>query len=555
MQVSDPAMVVNHDNALHPRRILSDANHLDFTLTPMSTPKDLPEFSYTPLAPKEIRLLWPINKADGLTWSLRAASLDDPNLVFDALSYTWGTQDGTFPMMCNGQTLQVHRNLFSALPYLAMRHGTTEDRPIWIDAVCINQTDQPEKSIHIHRMNNIYRRAETVWVWLGVSSEQDRIPEAIALLPHIARAANRCMEFRDSPSVLRAYSYYPLQGLEPALWTAVLHILSNQWFHRVWVVQEASLAKNLRFLCGSYEIALELLEETLDSPTYLLRVFDSRDEKVDLALYGRQTFAIRSLARARKIDEERKYIFQTLTQFSLGISHAHHCQYAQDRVFGLLGLVNEDDLETNNLLFDTTISIPQLYTEFSALLLTQCDPGHKSGALWHYLNGAFTLYRDTALPSWVPDLHRQSHYFVCDPYSSILGYERPMRTEFLASSRPVSVRKGSQPEEIIFRGSILGEIVYVHPGISRCYSMSIGEKMRYYVDLSIWEETLASQMLSTESTVDGGSGTPLDRYWRIISACPMEKDREDTSYESFQEFRKSMWDLREVLSELHMLDR
>jgi hypothetical protein len=527
----------------------------------MSTQKNLPEFSYTPLAPDEIRLLWPLYKDDGLTWSLRAVSLDDPNLVFDALSYTWGIQDSTFPMVCNGQTLQVHHNLFSALPYLATRHGTTGDRPIWIDAVCINQTDQPEKSIHIHRMNNIYRQAETVWVWLGVSSEQDRIPEAIALLPHIARAANRCMELRDSPSLLREYSRFQLQGLEPALWIAVLHILSNQWFHRVWVVQEASLAKKLRFLCGNHEIGLEPLEETLKSAIHLLKVFDSQHKEIDLALYGRQIFAIRSLARARKIDEERKYIFQTLTQLSLGISQARHCQYAQDRVFGLLGFVNEDDLEANNLLFDTSISIPQLYTEFSALLLTQCDPGHKSRALWHYLNGAFTLFRDTTLPSWVPDLHRQSDYYMCGPYSSILVYERPMRTQFLASSRPVSVRKGSKTEEIILRGSMLGEIVYVHPEISLGLEedgrrpVSMGEKVRYYIDLSTWEKTLAIQILSTESTVDGESGTPLDRYWRIISACTMEKDREDITYESFQVFRNSMQELRKVLSELHMLDR
>jgi hypothetical protein len=527
----------------------------------MSTQKNLPEFSYTPLAPNEIRLLWPFYKDDGLTWSLRAVSLDDPNLVFDALSYTWGIQDSTFPMVCNGKTLQVHHNLFSALPYLATRHGTAGDRPIWIDAVCINQTDQPEKSIHIRRMNNIYRQAETVWVWLGISSEQGRIPEAIALLPQIARVANRCNELRDSPSILLEYRRSQLQGFEPALWTAVLHILSNQWFHRVWVVQEASLAKDLRFLCGSHEIGWQPLEETLNSAIYLLRVFDSQYKKVDLALHGQQMFALRSLARTRKIDEERIYIFQTLTQLSLGISPAHHCQYAQDRVFGLLGFVNEDDLEANNLLFDTSISIPQLYTEFSAQILTQCDPAHKSRALWHYLNGAFTLARDTALPSWVPDLHRQSNEYVCRPCSSILAYRRPMRTEFIASNRPVSVRKGPQTEEIIFGGNILGEIVYVHPEISldlkkdRGRPISVGEMVRCLIDLSTWEETFASQILSTETTVDGKSVTALDRYWRMISASPMEKDREDITYESFQAFRNSLRGLREVLSELHMLDR
>jgi hypothetical protein len=526
----------------------------------MSTQEAIPEFSYVSLAPGEIRLLRPVEKADGLTWSLRAASLDDPHLIFDALSYTWGAQDSTFPIVCNGQTLQVHHNLFSALPYLAKRHGANEDRPIWIDAVCINQGDQAEKSVHIHHMNKVYRHAETVWVWLGVSSEQDRIPEAIALLPQIAQAARRCKELRDSPSLLEEYRKTQLQGLEPALWTAVLHILANQWYQRVWILQEASLARSLRFLCGKYEVGLRLLEDTLGSATYLLRVSDSQKGKVNLALYGGRMFALRSLAKARMIDEKRTYIIQTIIQLSLGLS-LHHCQYAKDQVFGLLGFVNENDLEANNLLFDPSISVPQLYTNFSAQLLTHCDAGHTSNALWHYLNGAFTLSRDEQLPSWVPDLHKQSMGNVCRPYSSILAYMRTMRTTFGASQRPASLRKGLRSEEIIFQGSIFDKIVYVHPEVSlelkknRSRSISVGEFVRCFMDLSTWEETLAREIGLVNTTAGGKSGTPLERYWRIVSASPMDQDREDISYQSFLAFRKSMRNLREVLSELHMLDR
>jgi hypothetical protein len=101
----------------------------------------------------------------------------------------------------------------------------------------------------------------------------------------------------------------------------------------------------------------------------------------------------------------------------------------------------------------------------------------------------------------------------------------------------------------------------VHPEISldlkkdRGRPISVGEMVRCLIDLSTWEETFASQILSTETTVDGKSVTALDRYWRMISASPMEKDREDITYESFQAFRNSLRGLREVLSELHMLDR
>ena len=255
--------------------ILPDEDCSDSTTTPMSNCGDLPEFLYTPLAPDQIRLLWPVDKEDGLIWSLRPASLDDPHLTFDALSYTWGAQDSTFPMKCNGQTLQVHHNLFSALPYLAKRHGSNEDRPIWIDAVCINQKNQAKKSVQIRRMNKIYSYAKTVWVWLGICSEQHRIPKAIALLPQIARAANRCKELQGSPSLLEEYRKNQFQGFEPALWRAVLHIMANQWYHRVWILQEASLAERLRFMCGEHEVDPQSLEEVLDSATHLLRVSDS----------------------------------------------------------------------------------------------------------------------------------------------------------------------------------------------------------------------------------------------------------------------------------------
>ena len=260
------------------------------------------------------------------------------------------------------------------------------------------------------------------------------------------------------------------------------------------------------------------------------------------------------------IHKRRTNVCQTLIQLSLGL-FSHRCQHAQDQVFGLLGLVHEDDLETNNLVFDTSISVQQLYTDFSAQLLTHCDPGHASSALWHYLSGAFTLSRDERLPSWVPDLHKKSSEYACKLYISILFYKRPMQTEFGANRRPASLERGLQSEKIVFEGSIMDKIVYVHPEVSielrknRGRPISVGELVRCFVDLSVWEETLANEILSVESRADGESGTSLERYWRILSASPMDKDRQDLSYHSFQAFRKGMRSLREALSELRLLDR
>lgn len=80
-----------------------------------------------------------------------------PDLEYEALSYTWFI-DGDFgspvqgtmrTIICNGETYQVHQNLYNGLLQLRelKRH-----LPIWIDAICINQNDIDEKSAQVSRL-------------------------------------------------------------------------------------------------------------------------------------------------------------------------------------------------------------------------------------------------------------------------------------------------------------------------------------------------------------------------------------------------------------------
>jgi hypothetical protein len=50
------------------------------------------------------------------------------------------------------------RNLDSALRHLRQ---SKKSRLIWIDALCINQSDISEKCIQVSDMGNVYRLAET----------------------------------------------------------------------------------------------------------------------------------------------------------------------------------------------------------------------------------------------------------------------------------------------------------------------------------------------------------------------------------------------------------
>jgi hypothetical protein len=152
---------------------------------------ELLSFEYTPLPSRCIRVLSPVmvDNAECLSWTISIVHLDDPMTDYEALSYVWGTPEETYPISCDGKSIRVHHNLFTALPYLARRGEQRPVKPIWIDAICINQLDEAEKRVQIGAMSQIYRRAYGVWVWLRLTNHQDRVPEAIEIFPQIVEAA------------------------------------------------------------------------------------------------------------------------------------------------------------------------------------------------------------------------------------------------------------------------------------------------------------------------------------------------------------------------------
>jgi hypothetical protein len=128
-------------------------------------------FVYDHLPDNHIRVLRPVlsQPEQSLEWSLEILKLDpdnDEEAAYEALSYAWGEQTTTHPIVVNDHDFLVHDNLFEALPCLARRRQGNII-PIWIDVISINQKDDVEKLAQIRMMADIFRRASNVWVWLG----------------------------------------------------------------------------------------------------------------------------------------------------------------------------------------------------------------------------------------------------------------------------------------------------------------------------------------------------------------------------------------------------
>lgn len=67
-------------------------------------------------------------------------------------------------IILNDKSIKIGANLHAALTGLC---SDLKGRPIWTDAICINQSDWDEKTIQVQKMGATYGNAEEVFIWLG----------------------------------------------------------------------------------------------------------------------------------------------------------------------------------------------------------------------------------------------------------------------------------------------------------------------------------------------------------------------------------------------------
>jgi hypothetical protein len=93
----------------------------------------------------------------------------EQGVPYEALSYTWGSTAKYAEITLYGRKVHVTSNLYMALLHLRYED---EDRILWIDAICINQNDDREKTHQVQQMGRIYKEAEKVIIWLGEGTEE-----------------------------------------------------------------------------------------------------------------------------------------------------------------------------------------------------------------------------------------------------------------------------------------------------------------------------------------------------------------------------------------------
>ena len=334
------------------------------TSEPGYTEWDMIHKIYQPLGPGEIRVLVlnPGLPITPLTGSLQAVTLADAALSksYEALSYVWGRRLNSADLHLNDRRITVGENLAAALYHL---RSPNEPRMLWIDAICINQSDYTEKATQVSIMIDIYKTASRVLIWLGQETEHSFLGMRVLGQLSQGTALGATETWHDlPPSVVR-----------PGL----ADILERPYFRRFWVVQEAAVAKEVTMICGTHEISwsnrissvlgfLRAVKVAVVSPQWENATLNQVDMDLLLQLLHIQLDSG---------PDSEKWAHRQRGPDILDFAHSMRHREAtdrRDRIYALLGLVG-NSTATADLRPDYTKSIEQTFSEFVEVVTRQTE--------------------------------------------------------------------------------------------------------------------------------------------------------------------------------------
>lgn len=505
-------------------------------------PADAAKIIYTKLHKDQTRIVCLHSGTFGepLIASLKIVDIAAPSIPenegstrvqYDALSYCWGLdQRPRWLLRCNDEDLPITIEAYRALQYL---RSPSQSVHIWIDAICINQYDDLERSLQIPLMINIYRMADCVHVWLEEHSGYTRL--ACLFLQVLADMTST----GDPTSIIESTPFEAITRLNKStfitpvpcyhrrkLLSGLHDLVSRPWFGRVWVIQEVWAARNILVHCGDVSFSwgafarcnhmLKLNHKKFPpSDMRMLTTNVTKMEEIDKRLIN----SGQNLQLVPTSDKQNpRYLTSDYHAWDIVnvLRRSQGCNYsfAHDRIYGILGMTTVG-LQSENGNMDTYYPLVISYQQPVAVLFRKLAMYLiKRDQCLTLLNFRDLIYRpaptdeheDLRLPSWTPDWRRLLGNLVMEKITGVFPIclsptfpdsfeEVPyggLRLRGIRVGSLIGGEKGERTAEtgwsidLLFKPVILTSALYHILGQDKSTPSSVSEK---------WSRVLSSSLL------------------------------------------------------------
>jgi hypothetical protein len=298
---------------------------------------------------------------------------------YDAISYVWG--EPVFSSMIRLRSRNIDIKITKKVDAL-LRHlrKETVSRYLWVDAICLNQSDIGEKSVQVPLMGAIYNEARKVRIWFGEAT--DDTPKLFAFLRTILALERR--SGRLSAEIFKTVMNEILGVASSRLIDALLR---NPWFQRRWTLQEAFVNPSTFVHCGRHKILWSQFVMALK--TFL---GDNISILLDLSAEAQL-----SLNVAICLKETHGTLLENLWNFD-----HNECFDRRDRIYALYGLYDpkQDSTQSTDLSADYSLDWNEVYEKFA---IAQANTSHWYHLLYHVCVFGSLWEANPLWPSWVPN--------------------------------------------------------------------------------------------------------------------------------------------------------
>jgi Heterokaryon incompatibility protein (HET) len=337
---------------------------------------------------------------------------------YQAVSYTWGKLKKTHHIKISSEyRFAITKSLATALRQLVHDCYTGY---LWIDQICIDQTNIEERNHQVGVMGDIYKNAEEVMIYTG--AEIRRLDELEA---HV----------KQSGPINKGF-------LEP-----LLQLICRPWFTRVWVVQEAALARKATVVAGSFKLPL------LEVANVLNRIEGDWASEETPGLIQRLSF-IRLILILRKDwsdpEEQQRDFGSILNDFGACLTSD-----IRDHVYAFLGLQPDSRI---SIVPNYELTTEQVFTGATRAIIE----GTKQLDILEFVA---RRYRSSPtykgfLPSWVPNFSgKHDTLSICRDRTLLSG--PPFDAAKCFQHRPPIFSSPNASQTLQVRGRVIDRVEYI----------------------------------------------------------------------------------------------
>lgn len=228
------------------------------------------------------------------------------------------------------------------------------DKWLWTDRICLNQDDSDEISQQVPKMGEIFHDAHQVIIWLGMSKKEGE---------RVATILDRNSYYLSSG----AWREELWKGYSPKTKRAALTAYYNEYWSRVWVIQEVALAKSATIVIGDKVVPYEEFKH-----------------KIDIIRTEHGVTGINAAPGPIRL-KNHNHKSELWEVLGLANHSALKCKEPNDRVYGGLGLVASRADGTSPVDFiEVDYSKPFMEVFLDAFLESQ-TPIRKTGCILNYI--------------------------------------------------------------------------------------------------------------------------------------------------------------------------